>query len=737
MVNYQDREYKLPASLIPYYEKLCDIVFLNLYLREVRKEIQILNPCLYAPSGVGKTEIVSYLAKYFYVDIVLNRIEKFLANNQDLKERLIKKLYPNKEAIPKNLRESENTPVVRLLLQTYLPDEILGVPRAVQVEILTGETSYITRWTMPEWEEKVRTASKIKPVILFLDELDKPTSDAISAVLTLLSNRTIRDRELPDNVIIVGAMQNVPYDEAELIDDRTKEALFRRLFFIPIKDITIYVNTIKNFEIPITPNDDLYNITQFGKRFKETFGNIYKIDPVYPPGKSPREIAYLGNLLQALAEFKLIPTREMVERYNKSIDEMDISDSEKQQMKIDLNELDKEKNVNNMFYLSYEKSKGVLDETVKGLHYYFSDFDRDKETRKICVLLYRTFVYVAGEKREISDDDLSYFAKIEREGYSKAYLNSIRNLYTTLFSNNPLTFTKYLSYAILTTPYEIVKNELYNSNLNLYNFYLSKQEIFNNFLPEHILIYPTLYGFIDNNRERFKKILGKYENFEKILGKYGNYVDMNFDKKLSEFPVFYILELFFFVFITNIILISSALIYEYIDKPNNRIEIENKFSDFTFQIRLLLGDEIYSRLITGTPNTISYYIGEEFDNNPDKIREIFFENLFKFTKSEYISKVKEEKSKWQAEFLIPKSSANVSLETIRRKIYDNEEKYRSMNGYDKTLNVIALEMIENYLQNANDKFVITCLNIYKNTLALAESIYSEVNNEQYNVLLKK
>ena len=729
MINYKDREYKLPASLIPYYEKLCDIVFLNLYLREVRKEIQVLNPCLYAPSGVGKTEIVLYLAKYFYVDIVLNRIERFLANNQDLKERLIRKLYPDKGAIPKNLKEPENVVVVRLLLQTYLPDEILGVPRAVQVEILTGETSHITRWTMPEWEEKVRIASRVKPVILFLDELDKPTSDAVSAVLTLLSNRTIRDRELPDNVIIVGAMQNVPYDEAELIDDRTKEALFRRLFFIPIKDITIYVNTIKDFEIPISPNDELYNITQFGRKFKEAFANIYKIDPVYPPGKSPREIAYLGNLLQALAEFKLIPTREMVENYNRSIDEMDISDSQKQQMKIDLNELDKEKNVNNMFYLSSEKAEKILGENVKGLHYYFSDFDKDKETRKICVLLYRTFVYEAGVRREVLDKDLDYFAKIEEKDYGQAYLNSIKNLYTTLFSNNPLTFTKYLSYAILTTPYETVKNELYNSNLNLYNFYLSKQALFNKFLPEHILIYPTLYGFIDDNNNR--------KRFEKILGKYRNYVDMGFDKKLPEFPAFYILELFFFIFITNIILISSALIYEYIDKPSNRKELENKFSDFTFQIKLLLGDEIYSRLIAGTPNTISYYIGEEFNDNPDEIREIFFKNLFKFTDPEYIQEVRDKKGEWKVEFLIPRPEANVELKTIRNKIYEeNGKKYKDDIGYGEPISEVALRMIES-LERVNDKFVITCLNIYKNAIAFAEEIYSEVNDEKYNVLLKK
>jgi hypothetical protein len=726
MINYQDREYKLPASLIPYYEKLCDIVFLNLYLREVRKEIQILNPCLYAPSGVGKTEIVLYLAKYFYADIVLNRIEKFLANNQNLKERLIRKLYPNKEAIPKNLKEPENVVVVRLLLQTYLPDEILGVPRAVQVEILTAETSHITKWTIPEWEEKVRVISKTKPVVLFLDELDKPTTDAVSAVLTLLSNRTIRDRELPDNVIIVGAMQNVPYDEAELIDDRTKEALFRRLFFIPIKDITIYVNTIRNFEIPISPNDELYEITQFGGRFKEAFGTIYKIDPIYPPAKSPREIAYLGNLLQALAEFKLIPTREMVENYNRSIDEdVKINDSMKQQMKIDLNELDKEKNVNNMFYLSSEKAKEVLGETVKGLHYYFSDFDKDKETKKICVLLYRTFVYEAGGKREVLDEDLETFAKIEKEGFKEGYLNSIRNLYTTLFSNNPLTFTKYLSYAILTTPYEIVKNELYNSNLNLYNFYLNKQGIFNEFLAEHILVYPTLYGFINKNRKRFEKILRKYEN----------YVDMSFNKNLTEFPAFYILELFFFIFITNIILISSALIYEYIDKPSSRKELENKFSDFTFQIKLLLGEDMSSRLLKGTPNTISYYIGEELNDNPDEIRKTFFENLFKFTDPRYIQEVKEEKEKWQVEFLMPKSKSNVDLIKIREEIYENGKNYGNI-GYGGPMSEVALKMIEN-LEKANDKFVITCLNIYKNAIALAGKIYEEVNNEEYNVLLKK
>jgi len=45
-------------------------------------------------------------------------------------------------------------------------------------------------------------------------------------------------------------------------------------------------------------------------------------------------------------------------------------------------------------------------------------------------------------------------------------------------------------------------------------------------------------------------------------------------------------------------------------------------------------------------------------------------------------------------------------------------------------------MIES-LERVNDKFVITCLNIYKNAIAFAEEIYSEVNDEKYNVLLKK
>jgi hypothetical protein len=712
MIDYKDREYKLPASLIPYYEKLCDIVFINLYLRKVKKEIQILNPCLYAPSGVGKTEIATYLAKFFYADIVLNRIKKLVeVQDKELADSLIKQLYKDESSIPEDLKKPENLTVIRLLLQTYLPDEILGVPRAVKVEITTGNEVYITNWTVPEWEQKLKIASEKRPVILFLDELDKPTSDAVSAVLSLLSNRTIRDREIPDNIVIVGAMQNVSLEPSDLIENRTVEALFRRLFFIPIKDIPIHISTIENFDVSISKSemgeDELYQITQFGRKFQEKFGELYKLDPIYPPGKSPREIAYLGNFIQALAKFKFIPTPDMIEKHNK-----EVRDDEE---KITIENLEKEEIMKKLFYLKYEGSKSLKD--------YF-EFIEYNNYIKVAIALYKTFILGIG-KKEGAGDDFKTFAKIEKE---EAYLNSIKNLYTTLFSNDPLTFTRYLSYAIITTPYEIVKSEVYQSNLNLYSFYTNNKSTFDKVSPGNILIYPTLYGFVNANRKRFEKILGKYKNI----------IDLEFKKKLNEFPNFYILELFFFIFLTNIILISSALIYLYITEYNNKEkinELQNKLKDFVFQIKLLLGEDIANRLLYGTETSVSYYISAEYEDDPDKIRDIFFNNLFKFTDINYINQVKEEKNKFSFEMV--EAKGNVSISTIRNILETNGNEYEKQGGlYTKKLDVVKGNILEK-LEKTNDNFIATSLAIYLNSFPLLESVYKEVNDEKYNVLLEK
>jgi len=350
VISYQDRVYKLSASLIPFYEKLCDIVFVNLYLRQRLKEIQVLNPCLYGPSGVGKTEIATYLAKHFYVDIVQNRIQK-LIKDKKLAEELIKTLYPvlkgssglesfenflkSRGIIPQDLRQPENIPVIRLLLQTY-----------------------------PESEVNIRNLAMKQPVILFLDELDKPNPDDASAVLTLLSNRTIRDRILPDNVIIIGEMRNINYEKA----------LFRTLFFIPIKDIPIYVSTFDNKNVVIDEDDEIYQMTQFGKEFKEKFGKIYRMDPIYNLNKSLSELTYLGNLVQALAEFRIIPTPDMIERYNKEVKD------EKEKIKLD--SLDDDTEMKKLFNFSYEGSKSLKDYLA---HIHSEDY-------KVAVALYKKFV---------------------------------------------------------------------------------------------------------------------------------------------------------------------------------------------------------------------------------------------------------------------------------------------------------------------------------------------------------
>ena len=114
-------------------------------------------------------------------------------------------------------------PVRRLLLGTMLPEDVLGLPK------VTGNQ---TRWSVPEWA----TA----PCVLFLDELDKARPDVLSTVLTLLAERRVRDLELPQDTIIIAAMQ--PVEPETWLSDETGRALSARLVFLPVTADLAYIN---------------------------------------------------------------------------------------------------------------------------------------------------------------------------------------------------------------------------------------------------------------------------------------------------------------------------------------------------------------------------------------------------------------------------------------------------------------------------------------------------------------
>ena len=140
-----------------------------------RKE-DFIWPCLVGPTGAGKTSRVYQIAREL------------------------------------------GRPIVKLLLAQQYAEEISGYPRPVD-----GVVKFVPL-------EGIKRAVE-EPVILFLDELDKPRKENRSVVLELLWEKRLRDQELHPETLIVGAMQEV--DEAWTADTDT-EAIAARLLFIAV-----------------------------------------------------------------------------------------------------------------------------------------------------------------------------------------------------------------------------------------------------------------------------------------------------------------------------------------------------------------------------------------------------------------------------------------------------------------------------------------------------------------------
>jgi hypothetical protein len=112
-----------------------------------------------------------------------------------------------------------------LLLATMAEEDILGLPA------IKGNH---TLHSLPEW------ASADKPVVLFLDELDKATTERQAAVLTLLTQRTIHGYKLHPETIIIAAMQPLE-DRSEWLTTPTGQALAERLAFVPLPSDRSYL----------------------------------------------------------------------------------------------------------------------------------------------------------------------------------------------------------------------------------------------------------------------------------------------------------------------------------------------------------------------------------------------------------------------------------------------------------------------------------------------------------------
>jgi MoxR-like ATPase len=162
-------------------------------LLELTRGPERLRVCLYGPTGSGKTARVRAAAKEL------------------------------------------GLPVHVLLLQSMLPEDVLGLPKAV---------AGVTKWTLPAWAQQLRD----RPGLLFLDELDKPRPDVVAAVLTLIWELRLRDVQLHPETVIVTAMQ--PVLPSVWRHDETLKALAARLVFLPVGYREGYQHVAKELAAP-------------------------------------------------------------------------------------------------------------------------------------------------------------------------------------------------------------------------------------------------------------------------------------------------------------------------------------------------------------------------------------------------------------------------------------------------------------------------------------------------------
>jgi len=149
----------------------------------------------------------------------LVKLVTLTAGSHNLRPCFIGPTGCGKTARVRQLAAALDRPVITLLLQTMLPEDLLGLPRVVRRE---------TFWALPDW---VRAAAE-RPHVLFLDELDKPRPEVVAATLTLIWDLEVRGVRLHPETIVIGAMQ--PVDRDLWLSDETLRALAARLIFIPV-----------------------------------------------------------------------------------------------------------------------------------------------------------------------------------------------------------------------------------------------------------------------------------------------------------------------------------------------------------------------------------------------------------------------------------------------------------------------------------------------------------------------
>jgi len=128
-----------------------------------------------------------------------------------------------KTARVRNFAEQHGRHLEVLLLQSMLPEDILGIPRVVR-----RDNELVTVWSKPEWLQRIEQ----RPSVLLLDEVDKPRDEVRAAVLTMLQDYRVGAWRIPEDTIIILASQ--PIESSAVRVNPTLSALLERCWIAPV-----------------------------------------------------------------------------------------------------------------------------------------------------------------------------------------------------------------------------------------------------------------------------------------------------------------------------------------------------------------------------------------------------------------------------------------------------------------------------------------------------------------------
>ena len=117
-----------------------------------------------------------------------------------------------KSEILTNYFNSKGMKVVTLFLgQMADPGDIIGLPSKVEKQDADGHVTSLTDFTPPYWFPQ-----DDKPIVLFLDELNRARPEILQTVMDLTLNRKLAGKSLPEGSYVISAVNDG--DEYQLTD---------------------------------------------------------------------------------------------------------------------------------------------------------------------------------------------------------------------------------------------------------------------------------------------------------------------------------------------------------------------------------------------------------------------------------------------------------------------------------------------------------------------------------------